>query len=203
MTDKIVAIVRGAQPEHVSAIANALMDEGIDWVEVSLSDESLGLECIRALASECGEALHLGVGTVINVRQVDLALEAGARYIITPGWDRELVRYIRQQSIDVIPGVCTPSEVMQATNEGVRLLKLFPAGWLGAKYIKALLGPFPNVKLMAVGGVNLDSAPELLQAGCSALGVGSDLVPRGATAKDLDRIRRQARAYLKLVEREA
>jgi 2-dehydro-3-deoxyphosphogluconate aldolase/(4S)-4-hydroxy-2-oxoglutarate aldolase len=196
----ILAILRGVMPEHISGVAQVLLEEGIHDVEVSLSEETTGLKCIEKLARDFGDSLNLGVGTVTNTRQVDLAIGAGAHYIIMPGWDREIVRYIQGKSIQVTPGVFTPSEIMQALNEGVELLKLFPAGSLGTGYIKSLFGPFPNLKLMAVGGVTLENGQSFLKAGCVSLGIGSELVPRRATEKENDKIRLNARAFTRLVE---
>lgn len=196
---EIVAIVRGVQPKSVSSVVQVLLEEGITWVEVSLSDEEAGLESIRVLNEEFGDQLHLGVGTVTRSDQVDHVLSAGAKYIITPGFDRELVQYIRSLDVPVFPGVFSPGEIMQAMNEGVEVFKLFPASTLGTKYIKDLRGPFPNLHFMAVGGVTKENLLDFFQAGCSSVAVGSDLIPRGATKDHLQQIRASARVYQNLL----
>lgn len=191
----IISIVRDVQADQIVPIVAVLMENGITGVEVSLSNEEQGLACIRALSEHFGDSLYLGVGTVIEPRQVDLALEAGAQFIITPGWDRELVRSIMNQKIEVFPGVFTPGEIMQAKSDGVEVMKLFPAGTLGTDYIRNIQGPFPNVHIMAVGGVTLDNISDFYKAGCSTFAIGNDLVPRQATVAQLEQIRAKALAY--------
>ncbi|MFM1652663.1 bifunctional 4-hydroxy-2-oxoglutarate aldolase/2-dehydro-3-deoxy-phosphogluconate aldolase [Brevibacillus sp. B_LB10_24] len=197
---EIVAIIRGVAPEDVSDVARTLLDEGISWMEVSLSEEEIGLACIRTLAAEFQGRLQLGVGTVTTAEQADKAIAAGAQYIITPGWDRELTRCVLGKGVHIFPGVYSPGEVMQALADGVEVVKLFPAGSLGSDYVKNLFGPFPRLQLMGVGGISRKNLAEFYAAGCSSFGIGSDLVPRGATREHLDAIRKSAAEYVKLVQ---
>lgn len=197
---EVVAIIREVKSENVVPIVQVLIEEGIVSVEVSLSEEKMGLECIRAIAEHFGGRVNLGAGTVINEKLANKAIEAGAGYIITPGWDRDLVRYIKSRKVEVIPGVFTPSEVMHAVNEGIGLLKLFPAANAGLDYIKNLYGPFPDIRIMAVGGVTRANIKSFSGVGCYCFGIGSDLVPRGAGANELNRIRENAVEYVKLLE---
>lgn len=198
----IVAIIRGVEPSEVVDIQEALIEGGVKWVEVSLSEEEKGLECIKRLNERFGQDIHLGVGTVTSIEQAKKAIEAGAKYIITPGWDRELVKEILKMNIEVFPGVFTPGEVMQALGLGIEVLKLFPADNLGTSYIKNLKGPFPNVHIMAVGGVSLDNILEYERAGCSSFGIGSDLVPRGATKENKEEIKNRAQQYVSKLKNE-
>lgn len=191
----VISILRDVHSDHVCPIVETLVENGITGVEVSLSEEEQGLECLRVLSRHFGDRLYLGVGTVIESRQVDLAVEAGAQYIITPGWDRELVRSIMSRGIEVFPGVFSPGEVMQAVQEGVKVMKLFPAGSLGADYVRNLRGPFPNLHIMAVGGINLSNIRAFYEAGCSSFAIGNDLVPRRATIEQLEDISRKAASY--------
>lgn len=196
----LIAILRDVDPNHVSAVAEVLLENGIESVEVSLSEEAKGLDCVRILSREFGPDIHLGAGTVISNRLVDEAIDAGASYIITPGWDRELVRYALNNEISIIPGVYSPSDIMQASAEGIEVLKLFPAGSLGIDYIKNLFGPFPNIHLMAVGGIGRKNLAEYYRAGCLSFAIGSDLVPRGANGDHLGLIRKNALEYQRLLE---
>ncbi|PLR81646.1 aldolase [Bacillus canaveralius] len=198
----IVAIIRGVDPSNVIDVQEALIEGGINWVEVSLSEEEKGLECIRILNKRFGQKINLGVGTVTNIDQAKKAIEAGAKYVITPGWDKELIKQLLQLNINVFPGVFTPGEVMQTINQNIKVQKLFPAGNLGSDYVKNLKGPFPNLHLMAVGGVSLDNIMEFYQAGCSSFGIGSDLVPWGATKKDKEKIRAKAYEYVSVLKNE-
>ncbi len=197
---KIVAIMRGVEPENAVMVAGVLLEEGINSMEVSLSDEEKGLQCIRAIAEAFKDRIDIGAGTVINEAQVDKVIAAGARFVITPGWDKELVRYIMQKGLRVFPGVFSPGEIMAAINEKVEIMKLFPAGTLGTDYIKNLFGPFPKLKLMAVGGVNKSNIKAFYAAGCSFFGIGSDLIPRGAGERDLEYIRKSAQEYMSILK---
>lgn len=197
----IIAIIRGVEPTEVIEIQEALLQGGINWVEVSLSEEEQGLQCIQLLSENFGEKVNLGVGTVTSIEQAKKAIAAGARYIITPGWDRELIRELKELDITIFPGVFTPGEIMQALSEGIEVLKLFPANSLGASYIKNLKGPFPNSHLMAVGGINLENISDYLRAGCSSFAIGSDLVKRGATKEDKEAIKLRAQEYVRALQK--
>ncbi|MEK3889691.1 bifunctional 4-hydroxy-2-oxoglutarate aldolase/2-dehydro-3-deoxy-phosphogluconate aldolase [Bacillus sp. FSL K6-3431] len=197
----ICAILRGVDPEDAIAITETLVENGITMLEVSLSEEEKALGCIQNIRSTFQDAVFLGAGTVIHPHQVDLVLEAGAKYIITPGWDRELVRYVKSKQVDVFPGVFTPGEIMQASQDGVNVVKLFPANALGVSYVKSLQGPFPKVHIMGVGGIDLTNLNDYYDAGCSSFAIGSDLVPRGATTKDLKAIGQKAKQYVELMQK--
>ncbi len=195
----IVAIIRGVEPSEVIDIQEALIEGGVDWVEVSLSEEEKGLECIKMLNDRFGNEIHLGVGTVTTVEQAKKAIDAGAKYIITPGWDKELMTEILDLNVDVSPGVFTPGEIMQALNLGIKVVKLFPASSLGPSYIKNLKGPFPNIDVMGVGGISLENILDYYKAGCTSFGIGSDLVPRGATKADKEKIKDTAMKYVSIL----
>ncbi|MEQ6378519.1 bifunctional 4-hydroxy-2-oxoglutarate aldolase/2-dehydro-3-deoxy-phosphogluconate aldolase [Bacillaceae bacterium S4-13-56] len=195
----IIAIIRGVHPKDIRDITQCLLENGIDSIEVSLSDEEIGLECIRVIFKEFGDRIHLGVGTVINQSQVDKAINAGARYIITPGWDCELAKYVLANNIEMFPGVFSPGDIMQATSLGIETVKLFPAINLGPSYIKNVKAPFPRTHFMAVGGISKDNIKEYQRAGCSYFAIGSDLVPSGATKEDLQIIKQSAEVYNQLL----
>lgn len=197
---EIVAIIRGVKHQYISSVIQTLLDEGISSVEVSLSEEEEGISCIKKIAEDFGDKVQLGAGTVINEKQVDKAIEAGATFILTPGWDTVLTRYIKSKKLEIFPGVFSPSEIMQSINEQIDVIKLFPAGNLGISYIKNLFGPFPRLKIMAVGGVNKENIQSFYNAGCYCFGIGSDLVPRGADMNSLNHIKASAREYLELLK---
>lgn len=198
----IISIIRGVEPENILDITKTLLDNGVSWLEVSLSDEEKGLKCIQEISKAFKGKIHLGVGTVITNQQVDKAIEAGASYIITPGWDRELVRYILSRDIPVYPGVYSPGEVMQASSLGIKIVKLFPVINHDLSYVKNIKGPFPNIEFMAVGGVNKNNIRDLKQAGFSYFAIGSNLVPKDATKKDLNSIAASAKEYINILKEE-
>lgn len=197
----IISIIREVNPTDILDITESLLEGGISWLEVSLSDEKKGLDCIRKINERYGDQIQLGVGTVINKEQVDKAIKAGASYIITPGWDRELTRYVLSKDITVFPGVYSPGEIMQATSLGIQTVKVFPAINLDMDYIKNVKGPFPNAKFMAVGGVNKNNIKDFKKAGFSYFAIGSNLVPRGATKKDLKSIKKSANEYIQVLNK--
>lgn len=202
-TNNLIAIIRNVSPNDIVDVAGILLDVGINRMEVSLSDEANGLACIEKIAKAFGDQIELGVGTICKESQVDIALEAGATYIITPGWDRELVKYVLDKGVQIYPGVFTPGEIMQASALGVETVKLFPAASLGTEYIKSLRGPFPNMKIMAVGGVTQDNIQAFQKAGCSSFAIGSDLIPKGASLKDKETIMAKAKQYIQLLSEES
>src|SRR5699024_10820803 len=115
--------IRDVEPDIILDITEVLFQSGIDWMEVSLSNEEKGLKCIKKISENYSNEVHLGVGTVITQQQVDSSIEAGAQYIITPGWDRELINYALSKNINVFPGVYSPGEIMQATSLGIDIMK--------------------------------------------------------------------------------
>ncbi|MFD1451380.1 MULTISPECIES: bifunctional 4-hydroxy-2-oxoglutarate aldolase/2-dehydro-3-deoxy-phosphogluconate aldolase [Oceanobacillus] len=197
---QLIAIIRGVEAENILEITEGLLEAGVDTLEVSLSNEQQGLECIRTIKIAYGNQLNLGAGTVISEQQADKALEAGATFLITPGWDKELAKYILSKDVPIFPGVFSPGEIMQAASLGIETVKLFPVSDLGSSFIKNVKGPFPNMNFMAVGGVAHNNIAELKNAGCSYFAIGSDLVPRGATKKDKEKIKKNAEGYIKLLE---
>lgn len=196
----IIAILRSIQVKDVVPIAQTLIESGIHWIEVSLSDEESGLACIEQLNQVFSNEIHLGVGTVTCSAQVDRAMKAGAQYLITPGWDGQLTRYVKSKNIPMIPGVYSPGEIMQAQAEGFQTVKLFPAADLGPTYVKSVRGPFPNLQFMAVGGIHLDNLTTFAKSGCTSFAIGSELVPRQATQDDVKQIAERALQYRKIVD---
>jgi 2-dehydro-3-deoxyphosphogluconate aldolase/(4S)-4-hydroxy-2-oxoglutarate aldolase len=195
----IISIVRGVDSHEIVPIVAALMEEGIEWLEVSLSEEKQGLDNIKILTETFGDRLQLGVGTVIHKEQADRAIAAGAQYVITPGWERELVRYVKSLGVQIFPGVYSPADIMQAVQENLQIVKLFPASSAGIDFVKNVQGPFPNLHIMAVGGINLANIRSFYDAGCSSFAIGNDLVPRGATQQQISTIRERAKQYMNIL----
>lgn len=197
----IISIIREVEEKDIVPIIDVLLEEGINNIEVSLSNEKMGLSCLEKISKYYGETVNLGVGTVVNITQAEKAIQAGAKYIITPGWDRELVREIKKRGFNQLPGVFTPSEIMQSISEEIEYVKLFPANTLGIGYIKDLFGPFPNIKIVAVGGINKNNILDFYDIGVHAFAIGSDIVPRGSTKEDIEKIRKNAREYIRIMNK--
>ncbi|MBC6297171.1 bifunctional 4-hydroxy-2-oxoglutarate aldolase/2-dehydro-3-deoxy-phosphogluconate aldolase [Listeria sp. FSL L7-1517] len=194
--NEIMAIIRDVDLVDIIPIVEVLIDEGITKLEVSLSNEAKGLGCLEALSRHYSkEQLTLGAGTVVYLEQIKKVQQAGATFIITPGFEKNIIKESKRQGIAIFPGVFSPGEIVEGLQLGVEIFKLFPAGELGPTYVKSLRGPFPDIHLMAVGGVNARNKEEYAAAGCDSYAIGSELVPRGATREMLDKIRANAKAF--------
>jgi Entner-Doudoroff aldolase len=161
--------------ERSVKLAVTAWDLGIDSVEVPLQrpEDERALREVARLAEERGKIV--GAGTIVSADQIPVARLAGARYLVSPGFDATLVRAAREQGVPILPGVATASEVQAATALGLRWLKAFPAHWLGAEWFKHMRGPFPQVRFVATGGLNARNAAEFLDGGARVVAVGSAL----------------------------
>jgi 2-dehydro-3-deoxyphosphogluconate aldolase/(4S)-4-hydroxy-2-oxoglutarate aldolase len=159
------------------------------------------LDVLKELKQEYGADLLLGSGTITTAEQAKATIEAGAEFVVSPSLHPEVIAMTKSMKKLSIPGALTPTEAITASNAGADYVKIFPCSAVGgASYLKALLAPFPQLKLIPTGGVTQQTAASLLRAGARALGVGSDLVNLAAIdAGTPEVITESARAYLKLV----
>jgi len=203
---KIIAIVRGADPDSVVRIGQALADGGINMIEVTFDQKSTDnyaatLNSIRALNTAFGGKVLVGAGTVLSVEQLKLAKEAGAGYMITPSVDTEVIRYCRKLDMAALPGALTPSEAVAAWNAGADFVKIFPAGGLGPSYIKSIKAPLSHIPLIAVGGVSEKNIGDFLRAGCVGAGCGGPLVRKDLIAEGrFDELTELAEKFVKAAE---
>jgi len=145
----------------------------------------------------------IGAGTVLTQADAERCIDAGARFIVSPGFDERIVEVSRARGIAVMPGALTPTEVIKAWQAGASMVKIFPCSAMGgAKYLKALRGPLPDVKLLPTGGVSLQTAAEYIHAGAAALGICGELVDQGAleAGKDAE-LSRRARELIDVVHK--
>ncbi len=179
--NKLIAIVRGMEPEYCVKLAEALCAGGINMVEITFNQKSTDhfkatTDAIRAISEQLPDKVMVGAGTVLSKEQVDLAKEAGALYIITPSTNSDVIRYAKEQGLVTMPGAMTPSEIETAYEAGADFVKIFPVGNLGAAYIKAVKAPMSHIPVLAVGGVNEKNIAEFIRAGAIGAGVGGNLV---------------------------
>jgi 2-dehydro-3-deoxyphosphogluconate aldolase / (4S)-4-hydroxy-2-oxoglutarate aldolase len=174
--ERVLAIVRTGDAEIALAAVDGLVAAGVKLAELSLSRPGAD-EILRRVADRHGEALTLGAGTVRTPRQAREAVAAGARFLVAPGFDRAVLDAAGEQGVLHLPGVMTPTEVDQALAAGAPALKLFPAGAVGPSYVADLLGPFPDARLVATGGVDERNAAAFLGEGCLAVAFAGSLVP--------------------------
>jgi 2-dehydro-3-deoxyphosphogluconate aldolase / (4S)-4-hydroxy-2-oxoglutarate aldolase len=190
---RVVAILRRTEPHAAVATAEALAAGGIPTLEVTC-DSPGAADMLGAISRALGDRVLLGAGTVLDAATAQVALDAGARFLVSPHVDADLVRSFAARGIPWIPGAFTASEVLQAWRAGAVIVKLFPAGSVGPGYIKDMLGPLRDIPLLPTGGVTLDNAASFVQAGAWGLGLGSDLVsPQLVAAGRFDELEDRAR----------
>ena len=171
----IVAVVRVPKREQVLPVCEALVAGGVLALEITLTVPD-ALAAIREAARIFGGRALVGAGTVVDVAQARAVIEAGAQFLVSPITRTELIGVAHAAGRSVMIGAYTPTEAQLAHEAGADFIKIFPADKLGPGYIKNLRGPLPHLKIVPTGGVDLHTAPEFLQAGCAALGVGSSLI---------------------------
>jgi 2-dehydro-3-deoxyphosphogluconate aldolase / (4S)-4-hydroxy-2-oxoglutarate aldolase len=176
----IVPVVRASSSAEARTAAEAVSQGGIPIVEITMTVPG-AVEVIRELAKHSSpDELLVGAGTVLNPEQAQRCLDAGAQFLVSPGFNPKTVALAIAERRLIMAGALTPTEVITAWEAGSDFVKVFPAGNVGGpKYIKALKGPLPDVPLIPTGGVNLQTAAEFLEAGAAALGIGGELVHPG------------------------
>jgi 2-dehydro-3-deoxyphosphogluconate aldolase / (4S)-4-hydroxy-2-oxoglutarate aldolase len=192
----IIPAVRVGSAEHARYAAEALTRSGIPVAEITMTVPG-ALEVISAVAQSIPEMI-VGAGTVLDVETAQRCLDAGAKFLTSTGFVPEVVDFAVKKSVLVISGALTPTELINAWKAGSNLIKIFPCAQFGGEnYIRTLKAPFPHVPLVAAGGVNQQTAFNYIVAGASALGVGSELIPREALErKQEERIHELARRFL-------
>jgi 2-dehydro-3-deoxyphosphogluconate aldolase/(4S)-4-hydroxy-2-oxoglutarate aldolase len=189
--ERLLAIVRLEPSRAAVTAARELAEAGIRAIEFSLAAEG-GLAALRAAVSELAATTLIGAGTVRTVSDAERAVDAGACYLVSPHLAREVSTWARERDVLHIPGAFSPTEVAAALDAGGPLVKLFPAGQAGPDYVRDLLKPFPEARLVATGGIHLGNARAFWDAGAAALAVGGSL----AGARDRAEV---ARRYLEAV----
>lgn len=172
--NKIVAILRGANPTDVLKIAEALHKGGIKLLEITFNSPH-ALELLEKLSSQLKDEMLIGMGTILNGVTAKQAIAAGAKFIISPTLSAETINATKEAGAVSIPGAFTATEILQAYENGADIIKVFPAS-VGADYIKDIRGPLPHIPLMPTGGVTIENVSTFFKAGAVAVGIGSDLV---------------------------
>ncbi|MGB9144637.1 MAG: bifunctional 4-hydroxy-2-oxoglutarate aldolase/2-dehydro-3-deoxy-phosphogluconate aldolase [Acidobacteriaceae bacterium] len=198
----IVPVLRARSEQEGRALAEAVVAGGITVMEVTMTVPG-AVDLLRVLKREYGERVLLGSGTVTDVGQVQATIEAGAEFVVSPSFHPEVVGRTKAMGKVSIPGALTPTEAITAWRDGADYVKIFPCSAVGgASYLKALLAPFPELKVIPTGGVTLQTAVDFLKAGARALGVGTDLVdPKAIAAGKPETVTATARAYLEIVRK--
>lgn len=172
----IVPVIRAASSRQALLAAEAVAEGGIPVVEITMTVPG-AVEVIQELAKSSSAKVLIGAGTVLDAESAKRCVDAGAQFLVSPALNVETIEFAVKQNILIMAGALTPTEIVKAWKSGSDFVKVFPCGQVGgAKYIKALKGPLPQIPLVPTGGVNLNTAAEFLEAGAEALGVGSELV---------------------------
>ena len=190
--DPVIAVVRAPRIPAAAALCSALAEGGIRFTELTYTTPDVTGHLTRASAS----GWRVGVGTVLTAEQAERGIDAGASFLVTPGCRPEVAQAARARGVPVVLGALTPTEVARAVDLGAAAVKIFPARSFGPGYFKDLRGPYPDVPLVASGGVNAGNAAEFLAQGALAVCAGTDVVPPAAVeAGDWAEITRRAREF--------
>jgi 2-dehydro-3-deoxyphosphogluconate aldolase / (4S)-4-hydroxy-2-oxoglutarate aldolase len=177
----IVAIIRMKELDKVRAVVDAIAAGGVTALEVTMTVPN-AVEQIAQLAPAMPKGFLLGAGTVLDAATAGRVIDAGAQFVVSPVFRREVLAACHARDVPTMPGCFTPTEILEAWDLGAEIVKVFPATALGPGYLKDLRGPLPQVKLMPTGGVSIDNAGEWIKAGAAAVGVGTALLDAKAIA---------------------
>jgi 2-dehydro-3-deoxyphosphogluconate aldolase/(4S)-4-hydroxy-2-oxoglutarate aldolase len=196
---RVVAILRGHDAGRVAETARTLADAGVRCIEVTLNTPG-ALAALRGLAADPPAGALVGAGTVLDAGDVRNAVAAGARYLITPNVDLDVIAAGRSSGVPFVPGAFTPTEIATARRAGAAAVKVFPAATGGPGYLRAVRAPLQDVPLLATGGIDLDAAPAYVAAGALGVGMGGPLLGDALAGGSLDALADRARRLLAALE---
>ncbi len=176
----LIPIIRVESADIAFKVADAFLDADIFIIEVTMSVHG-AIDVVKKLIEQFGEKVLIGTGTVLDGKMARDVIDAGSEFIVSPNYSRELIETAQEFSKPIIPGALTPTEIYDAYSMGADAVKVFPCGTVGgASYLKAIRGPLPQIPLVPTGGVNLETAGPMLDAGAFALGVGGAITDKKA-----------------------
>ena len=192
----VVPVVRASSAEEAMQVIEAIRAGGVPVLEITMTVPR-AVRVIEEVAERYGDEVVVGAGTVLDAETARACILAGATFIVSPSLNLATIEMCRRYSVVVTPGALTPTEVVTAWQAGADAVKIFPCSAMGgAKYLKSLKAPLPQVEMIPTGGVSLATAAEFIQAGAFALGVGADLVDTKAIrAGQPEKVTEAARAY--------
>jgi 2-dehydro-3-deoxyphosphogluconate aldolase / (4S)-4-hydroxy-2-oxoglutarate aldolase len=209
---RLVAILRARATAPLVDVALTLAEAGVRCLEVTLPSPG-SVPAVRELLAKLGDRVAIGMGTVLATAEVRQAAEAGARFVVSPDHNAEVVAAARELGLGSIPGAFSPTEIVAAWRGGPSAVKVFPASVLTPEFFAAVRGPLPDIPLVATGGVDLPGVATFLDAGAAAVGVGGPLIgnalagqpglPDRARPAALDELRRRAEKFVRACQRGA
>ena len=176
----LIPIIRVESAETAFKVADAFLDGDVNIIEVTMSVPG-AIDVVKQLIENFGDKVLIGTGTVVNGRMAEEVINAGSEFIVSPNYSRDLIETAIKHGKPIIPGALTPTEIFDAYTLGADAVKVFPCGNVGgAEYLKAIRGPLPQIPLVPTGGVDLETAGPMLEAGAYALGVGGAITDKKA-----------------------
>jgi 2-dehydro-3-deoxyphosphogluconate aldolase / (4S)-4-hydroxy-2-oxoglutarate aldolase len=196
----IVPVTRAGSTKQAMYAVEGVCAGGIPIVEITMTVPG-AIDVLATLARTSPSEILIGAGTVLDAENARRCVEAGAQFLVSPGFDAETVRFANKSEKVIMAGALTPTEVITAWKAGSDFIKVFPCGAVGGvSYIRALRAPLPNIPLVPTGGVNLKTAPELIEAGAAAIGIGVELIsPSALQTGNTSEIAENARRYVAVV----
>lgn len=179
LENKAVAVIRMSDPSKLIKVAEAIYKGGVKSIEITMTVPD-ALVIIEKASRTIGDYMNIGVGSVLNKQTASNAISAGAKYVVSPIFNLEVLNEVKKHNIPFMPGAFSPTEIFTAFEKGADIVKVFPADIVGMSFFKGILAPMPHLKLMPTGGVSLTNAGDWIKSGALAVGVGSALLDKKA-----------------------
>ena len=179
----VVAVIRMKDPKRLSKVVEAIRSGGVKCIEITMTVPG-AVDIIAEMAQKAPSDILIGAGTVTDRKAALDVITAGARFVVGPILNLDIVAACREHDVVCMPGCFSPTEILAGWNAGADIIKVFPATSLGPKYFKDIAGPFPNIRLMPTGGVTVENVGEWIAAGAVAVGIGSDLLDKKAIEEE-------------------
>ena len=197
----VIAVIRDVSKNKIEKLAEALINGGITNLEITV-DHPHAFEMIRILRDKyIYDKVLIGAGTVLDVSTAKSAIYYGAEFIVSPAFDREIIKVSLRYNKISIPGIFTPTEALYAIEAGADFIKLFPANSQGPSFIKALKGPMPHIPIIPTGGIDLNNASDFIKAGSAAIGLGGSLINKSDVEQgNFKKIEDKAKKFIKMSE---
>jgi len=197
----ILAVIRADSSEQLMGVAEALYEGGVTGLEVTMTTPN-ALQVISDVSKRFGKKVLVGVGTVLDTETCRAAILAGAQFAVTPVLRPDVIKMCNRYGIPIAAGAYTPTEAITAYESGADFVKIFPADQLGPQYIKNILGPLPQLRIIPTGGVTVATVDAFIKAGCVALGAGSSLVSKDVLKnQDWKKLTETAAAFVEAIKK--
>ena len=178
-----IAVVRLSDPTKLIKVSEAIYEGGVSAIEITMTVPN-AIKMIEEASKVIGSYMMIGVGSVLDLETAQKAIDAGAKYVVSPIFKKEIIEISHKNNVPAMPGAFTPTEIQTAFEAGADIIKVFPADVVGMTFFKGILAPMPHLKLMPTGGVSLTNAGDWLKSGACAVGVGTALLDKKAIAEE-------------------